>query len=109
MLFERRSSLIQGLRRIAMKRREMALQNYIRSNLRRVMADQKSFAKIRLKSELEMNEQEKEARLETLRRLGRRRLGLDLVKHEEEESTACQATRAWTERSRVMEAERVAR
>jgi hypothetical protein len=92
-----------------MKRREMALQNYIRSNLRRVMADQKSFEKLRVKSELEMDVQEREARLETLRRLGRRRLGLDLVKHEEETSTACLATRAWMERSRVMEAERIAR
>ncbi len=50
-----------------------------RANLRRVMLDQKNYEKVRLKSELEMNEQEKEARLETLRRLGRRRLGLDLV------------------------------
>ena len=106
---ERRTTLIQGLRHVAMKRREMALQHYIRSNLRRVMADQKGFEKLRVKSELEMDVQEREARLETLRRLGRRRLGLDLVKHEEETSTACLATQAWTERSRVMEAERIAR
>ena len=92
-----------------MKRREMALQNYIRSNLRSVMADQKSYEKSRLKSELEMDVQEREARLETLRRFGRRRLGLDLVKHEDEPSTACLATRAWTERARVMESERIAR
>ena len=81
----------------------------LRANLRRVMLEQKNHEKTRLKSELEMNEQEKEARLETLRRLGRRRLGLDLVKHEEEISTARQGTWAWNERTRVLETERLAR
>ena len=81
-----------------------------RSNLRRMMSEQKSFEKSRIKSELEMCEQEKEARLETLRRLGRRRLGLDLIKHEEDStSTACQTTKAWNERTRVLESERIAR
>ena len=81
-----------------------------RSNLRRMMSEQKSFEKSRIKSELEMCEQEKEARLETLRRLGRRRLGLDLIKHEEDStSTACQTTKAWNERTRGVESERIAR
>ena len=75
-----------------------------------MMSEQKSFEKSRIKSELEMCEQEKEARLETLRRLGRRRLGLDLIKHEEDStSTACQTTKAWNERTRVLESERIAR
>jgi hypothetical protein len=74
------------------------------------MAEQKNFERARIQSEKEFDEKEREARLETLRRIGRRRLGIDVIKHNEEEiSTALLSTKAWTEHAKVAEAERLHR
>jgi len=74
------------------------------------MAEQKNFERARIRSEKEYDEKEREARLETLRRIGRRRLGIDLVRNSEEDnSTALLSTKAWIEHAKVAEAERLHR
>ena len=66
----------QELKASVRARRERALQDFIRVNLRRVMAEQKTLERKAYFAAKEEAEREQDARLETLRKATRRKLGL---------------------------------
>ena len=73
---EQRFHLHQELKASVRARRERALQDFIRVNLRRVMAEQKTLERKAYFAAKEEAEREQDARLETLRKATRRKLGL---------------------------------
>lgn len=87
---ERRFQLHQELKTTVRKRREQALRDFIRVNLRRVMAEQKALERRASLASKELAEREQDARLETLRKQSRRKLGLEIVR---EVSTARTTTK----------------
>ena len=87
------------------EKRERQLQDYIRVNLRKVMADQKANERKELEKEQVLEEHAKEARLETLRRQARRRLGVDIVSGDVGPTTATVyvPTKSSTARTKAVE------
>ena len=69
----------QELKASVRARRERALQDFIRVNLRRVMAEQKALERKAQIAAKEDAEREQDARLETLRKSARRKLGLGIL------------------------------
>jgi hypothetical protein len=70
------------LRVAAQRARERNLQNHVRVNLRRVAAEKAARVRSDAKKDAALDVLAKEARLESLRRVARQRLGLDYVQDE---------------------------
>lgn len=85
------------------KKRERALQDFIRVNLRRVILEKKQ-EEAKVKEEnAKIDELAREARLETLRRVARQRMGLDMKADAE---TAMQNTEAFDARVKALAEEK---
>ena len=95
------------VREMARMKRERQMQDFIRANLRRVMAEKKKEENEEKKRQKAVEEMAKEARLESLRKSARMSLGLLDAKNEDEISTATQNTKSFNARIKTLTDERL--
>lgn len=98
-----KAELLQEIQAKVNAGREKALQNLIRVNMRKSMSDQRNLMREEASKEAANQELHRQARLETLRKVARRRIGLDVVmgSEDEGESTAMNQTVASAAKQRT--------